>query len=251
MLTQCPECKTCFIYKNQNSLKTTCIVCKQSFLAHPYKKRLLSKSAPKKPIEKHNDNVRQEALPLPLAENLFNTTEPKVNKPTSNWHSKFNPSWFILIGLCVLFFGSLALKTMTLNLYTLEKNPSLHFIIKTWCGYVGCSFTNPEQSFIPSKLLVTNHPEIDEKLLVQATFSNISKQQLPPPTLNVVFSDINAIDVANNRIYPDDYLTGHLEKVKNVKPSTPIQIAVTIPDPGMNAVNYRLIVEPNTELLLF
>jgi hypothetical protein len=87
-------------------------------------------------------------------------------------------------------------------------------------------------------LLVRDHPDIENALLVDAIILNKAPFEQPFPDLVLAFSDMNDKPVASRRFKPEEYLGGELAGRELMPKETPIRLTLDLVDPGPDAVNY-------------
>jgi hypothetical protein len=87
-------------------------------------------------------------------------------------------------------------------------------------------------------LLVRDHPDIENALLVDAIILNKAPFEQPFPDLVLAFSDMNDKPVASRRFKPEEYLGGELAGREFMPKETPIRLTLDLVDPGPDAVNY-------------
>lgn len=91
-----------------------------------------------------------------------------------------------------------------------------------------------------TNLIVRNHPQVGEALLVDAILINKAPFEQPFPDLILSFSKLDETSVASRRFTPKEYLGGELAGMKYIPERQPVHIALEIADPGPEAVNYTL-----------
>lgn len=91
-----------------------------------------------------------------------------------------------------------------------------------------------------TNLIVRNHPQVGEALLVDAILINKAPFEQPFPDLILSFSKLDETPVASRRFTPKEYLGGELAGMKYIPERQPVHIALEIADPGPEAVNYTL-----------
>ncbi len=91
-----------------------------------------------------------------------------------------------------------------------------------------------------TNLIVRNHPQVGEALLVDAILINKAPFEQPFPDLILSFSKIDETLVASRRFTPKEYLGGELAGMKYIPERQPVHIALEIADPGAEAVTYTL-----------
>jgi predicted Zn finger-like uncharacterized protein len=87
-------------------------------------------------------------------------------------------------------------------------------------------------------------PENRSQLVVDAVIINRADFQQPFPAIALTFSNLNGDIVAQSVFTPSDYLAGEAEELDIMPVETPVRIAISIRDPGRDAVNYNIIFRP-------
>lgn len=110
------------------------------------------------------------------------------------------------------------------------------------CEVLGC--TLPVQRDITRlatrQLAVRTHPDEPGALQVTAVIVNEAEFAQPFPLLELRFTTTRGLLVAGRRFAPEAYLSGDARGMTSFPPRTPVQIQLTIDDPGPDAVNYFL-----------
>ena len=69
---------------------------------------------------------------------------------------------------------------------------------------------------------------------------NTASHQQPFPVTRLEFSDGGTRVLAARNFQPSDYLPPSLRAIANMPTNTPVQISLSLVDPGPQAVNYQL-----------
>ncbi|MEC7816592.1 MAG: DUF3426 domain-containing protein [Pseudomonadota bacterium] len=149
----------------------------------------------------------------------------------------------VLWSLVVLaLIGVLVAQVTWFQFDRLSAIPQLRPFYEQGCELVGCEL-DPlvDVSAIESrKLVVRTDPENRSQLIVDAVILNRAGFEQPFPAIALTFSNLNGDVVAQSTFAPDEYLAGDAEALKAMTPETPVRIAISIRDPGRDAVNYNL-----------
>jgi len=94
------------------------------------------------------------------------------------------------------------------------------------------------------KLVVRTDPENRGQLLVDAVIINRADFGQPFPAIALTFSNLNGDVVAQSVFTPGEYLAGEARELEEMPTDTPVPIAISIRDPGRDAVNYNLNFRP-------
>ncbi len=116
------------------------------------------------------------------------------------------------------------------------------------CPIFGCTLpTRFDHSKIRISLVVRSHPQSSSQLSADAILINTAQFEQPFPPLAVRFSDINDQFVAEHVFQPREYLKGELAGSAEMPVGQPVQLNLTLIDPGAEAVNYRAYIPENRQ----
>ena len=93
-------------------------------------------------------------------------------------------------------------------------------------------------------LVVRNHPQAQNALMVDAIILNKAPFDQPFPDLTLAFSTVEEIPVTSRQFTPKEYLGGELAGMKYIPPNQPVHITLELADPGPDAVNYHMSIAP-------
>jgi hypothetical protein len=122
------------------------------------------------------------------------------------------------------------------------KQPHWRAVYVPLCTVLGCALPVQRDTaqLGTRNLVVRTHPEQARMLLVNAVIVNGAQFAQPFPALELQFTTVRGNLVASRRFDPDQYLAGDAAGMELIPPRTPVQIELSIADPGPDAVNYRL-----------
>ncbi|WP_144777806.1 DUF3426 domain-containing protein [Marinobacter maritimus] len=128
----------------------------------------------------------------------------------------------------------------------LSAVPELRPFYEKGCELAGCELkplinVGAIQS---RKLVVRTDPENRSQLIVDAVIVNQADFQQPFPAIALTFSNLNGDVVAQSVFTPAEYLAGEGEELDIMPVQTPVRIAISIRDPGRDAVNYNISFRP-------
>jgi hypothetical protein len=111
------------------------------------------------------------------------------------------------------------------------------------CPVFGCDVPTliDTSQILATNLIVRNHPEAANALMVDAILINNAPFEQPFPDLTLSFSKLDETPVATRRFTPAEYLAGELAGMKHIPVRQPVHITIEIADPGPDAVNYSLL----------
>ena len=110
------------------------------------------------------------------------------------------------------------------------------------CPLVGCEVPAlvDTSQILATNLVVRNHPDTPNALMVDAILINNAPFEQPFPDLILSFSKLDETPVASRRFTPKEYIGGELAGMKYIPQRQPVHITLEISDPGPEAVNYTL-----------
>ncbi len=110
------------------------------------------------------------------------------------------------------------------------------------CSILDCSLPTLIDTHMVQahNLVVRNHPEQQNALIVDAIIINKAPFSQPFPVLALEFTDIKSRPVSSRQFSPSEYLHGELSGTVIMPQNQPIHINLELVDPGENAVNYRI-----------
>lgn len=124
----------------------------------------------------------------------------------------------------------------------LSAIPELRPWYERACDLAGCELTplTALDRIQSRQLVVRTDPENRNALLVDAVIINQADFEQPFPAIALTFSNLNGDVVAQSVFPPADYLANDSHNLLSMAPGTPVRIAISIRDPGRDAVNYNL-----------
>ncbi|MFE8070651.1 DUF3426 domain-containing protein [Marinobacteraceae bacterium S3BR75-40.1] len=124
----------------------------------------------------------------------------------------------------------------------LARVPELRPYYEKACDLAGCKLPPLiDVSKIESrKLVVRSDPQDTRALIVEAVLVNEASFSQPFPSIALTFANLNNDVVAQRVFQPDEYLAGEASDWTELPPDTPVRIALSIKDPGRDAVNYNM-----------
>ena len=123
-----------------------------------------------------------------------------------------------------------------------------HELYRAGCEVLKCQL--PTRQLVTQirsqQMLVQDHPEYQEALLVQLILENEAQFDQPWPALELAFTDLKGRAVAQRRFQPTEYLDTDTVDLLTMPTGQPSQIQLEIMKPGTRAVSYVLsIVKPD------
>jgi len=111
------------------------------------------------------------------------------------------------------------------------------------CPIFGCKVPAliDRSQILATNLIVRNHPNVENALMVDAILINNAPFEQPFPDLILSFSKLDETPVATRSFTPKEYLAGELAGMQYIPERQPVHITLEISDPGPDAVNYTLL----------
>lgn len=162
-----------------------------------------------------------------------------------------NRSWLRTLTWSVIVIGLIGVLVAQVTWFQFDRLsaiPELRPFYEKGCELAGCQLKpliNVE-AIQSRKLVVRTDPENRNQLVVDAVIINRAVFQQPFPAIALTFSNLNGDVVAQSVFTPSDYLAGEAEGLDVMPVETPVRIAISIRDPGRDAVNYNIIFRPHT-----
>lgn len=151
--------------------------------------------------------------------------------------------WSLIV---IALIGVLVAQVTWFQFDRLSAIPELRPFYEKGCELAGCELkplVNVD-AIQSRKLVVRTDPENRGQLLVDAVIINRADFGQPFPAIALTFSNLNGDVVAQSVFTPDEYLAGEAQELEDMPTDTPLRIAISIRDPGRDAVNYNLNFRP-------
>ncbi len=203
-------------------------------------------TAGEEPVE---SGFRPERIEAPAAESMRATApfSDLRREPVSVGKGRGGKVRTILWSLIVLaLIGVLVAQVTWFQFDRLSAIPELRPFYEKGCELAGCELkplVNVD-AIQSRKLVVRTDPENRGQLLVDAVIINRADFGQPFPAIALTFSNLNGDVVAQSLFTPDEYLAGEARELEDMPTDTPVRIAISIRDPGRDAVNYNLNFRP-------
>ncbi len=126
---------------------------------------------------------------------------------------------------------------------TWSRDPGLRPYYQAACDMLGCRLPQLRSlaDLRSRSMTVRSHPELDGQLRVDALIVNQAPFAQPFPVIELRFSAMDGTLLASNRFAPGDYLHGDLRRAREMASQAQVRIALEVPDPGPDAVNYQML----------
>lgn len=143
-------------------------------------------------------------------------------------------------GLCLVLLLALGLHWLLAHPDQFKDHPRWGAAYRLACHVAACQQTLSANDYQTQSLRIISHPEQPSTLLLEAVIINRTQRQLPFPTIEVQFSNIEEQPLTRYSLNAAEYLNGELQGAEYFAPATPVRVSVNIPDPGATAVNYSI-----------
>jgi len=202
-------------------------------------------TADQEPVE---SGVRPEDVGSPADESLRAAPFSDLRRePVSVDRGRGGKARTIVWSLVVIaLIGVLAAQVTWFQFDRLSAIPELRPFYEKGCELAGCQLkplVNVD-AIQSRKLVVRTDPENRSQLLVDAVIINRADFEQPFPAIALTFSNLNGDVVAQSLFTPNEYLSGEASERDGMPTDTPVRIAISIRDPGRDAVNYNLDFRP-------
>ncbi|MFP3977173.1 DUF3426 domain-containing protein [Marinobacter sp. KMM 10035] len=162
-----------------------------------------------------------------------------------------NRSWLRTLTWTVVVLGLIGVLVAQVTWFQFDRLsaiPELRPFYEKGCELAGCELKPliDVEAIQSRKLVVRTDPDNRNQLVVDAVIINRAVFQQPFPAIALTFSNLNGDVVAQSIFAPSDYLAGEAEGLDIMPVETPVRIAISIRDPGRDAVNYNIIFRPYT-----
>jgi hypothetical protein len=162
------------------------------------------------------------------------------NGNKSKWRTVI---WSLIV---VTLAGILIAQVTWFQFDRLSAIPELRPLYEKGCQLAGCHLKPliDISSVQSRKLVVRTNPEDRTQLLVDAVIINRADFEQPFPAIALTFSNLNGDVVAQSVFTPSEYLADKGDNLDIMPKETPVRIAISIRDPGRDAVNYNIQFRP-------
>jgi predicted Zn finger-like uncharacterized protein len=190
-------------------------------------------------------SIAQPASPTPW-EGLQRDPVPAYRR--HNNRGRFRAVLWTLVVLALA--AGLVSQVIWFQFDRLSAIPELRPFYEKGCELAGCELAPLVQldKIKSRKLVVRTNPDNRNQLLVDAEIVNEAEFEQPFPAIALTFSNLNGDVVAQSLFTPDEYLAGEGKDLSTMVPGTRVRIAISIRDPGRDAVNYNMAFRPNPDL---
>lgn len=172
--------------------------------------------------------------------NLLDAFEPE---PLELTYKPQDRRWLVKsawITGCVLLVVLLFLQIGYLKFDSWSRTEPYRQWYAAFCPMLGCELpSRQDTSKIRLSLVVRANPDEADTLAADAIVINTADFEQPFPIIALRFSDLDGAPISEHKFQPEDYLRGELAGFSQMPPGQPVQINLSLADPGSNAVNYQ------------
>jgi len=158
------------------------------------------------------------------------------------WYGSERTQRWLWMSGATIFGAILLIQIATFRFDILSKNENYRPYYETACKLIGCQLPNliDTNKIRATNLVVRSHPSQADSLIIDAILINNASFGQPYPALKLEFSDLNNQLLASRDLQPSEYLRGELSGATKMPGNQPIQLSLSIIDPGETAVNYQI-----------
>lgn len=159
-----------------------------------------------------------------------------------NWTQALNQRRkLIWAGLALLAAMVLVVQLAWLQFDRLSRIEPYRSFYASICPALGCELPKLED---PGQIRATNvvvreHPEVDDALMVDVILLNNAPFEQPFPPLVIEFDNPGGEVVARRQFKPEEYLSGELAGYQSMPRNQPVHLTLELVDPGPQATGYR------------
>lgn len=152
------------------------------------------------------------------------------------WYS--NTFWGSMSALLLIL---AAFQLSAFNIQSWGRSTTMRPYYETACSFLPCKLPTliATDKIRIENMVVLDHPNKNNTLLVDATIINEASFEQVFPVLLLSFSDMQNSLIEQFQFSPRDYVGGELAGKHTMPAKHPIHINLEVPDPGTEAVNYR------------
>lgn len=225
MQTQCPNCATVFkVTDKQLSLAESKVRCSQCDSIFDGRQYIVDQK------EKATENLRNEISIRDIKRHI------RGNKNLPTWRLSI---WVLV---CLSFISLLVLQFTWINRASLVEHEKLGSPIRQTCAYLDFC-TIPEKRDIRAFSLaarqIFSHPNIENALILSASFSNDAEFAQSYPLVLVSMSNKQGEVIAERYFEPEVYSEDFLVDAK-VLPKQTVNLSLALADPGDAAIAFEI-----------
>lgn len=243
MNTQCPQCRTVFrIGQTQLDAaggRVRCSHCSGVFDAYRHLQKELPLDAPRTPRSVGREQAKlafghpRAAVAGLLMSDLRN--DETARPPRSNWSLA---GWALLNTLLVVL---LLAQLVHAQRESFAQDPAVRPLLIGMCNLAGCTLP-PRHAIEQIELVrrsVYSHPNVEDALIIDATFVNNAPFAQPHPVLTISLGDVRGQPLIRRNFEPREYLP-ELDPSQRMAPGSPVRVTLEVRDPGPEVRTFEL-----------
>ena len=121
------------------------------------------------------------------------------------------------------------------------QDPSLRPLLVQMCNRLGCTLP-PRRAVDRIELIrrsVYSHPNVEDALIIDATFVSNASFAQPHPVLTVSLGDVRGEPLIRRNFRPGEYLP-ELDRNQRMAPGAPVRVTLEVRDPGRAVRTFEL-----------
>lgn len=244
MNTQCPHCRTVFRIGHAQleaaGGRVRCSHCRRVFDARarlqdelPLEAGAGSREARAAQAELDLGGTRSRGVSGVLLSDLGAEPEP-ARGPSRG-------SLWLWAGVNVVLVALLCAQLVFAQREAFAQDPALRPLLAQMCNVAGCTL-EPRRAVGRIELVRRNvyaHPNVDDALIIDATFVNNARFAQPYPLLTISLGDIRGEALIRRNFAPREYLPG-LDPNARMAPGAPVHVSLEVQDPGREARTFEI-----------
>lgn len=243
MNTQCPQCRTVFrigqAQLDAAAGRVRCGHCGGIFDAHRHLQKELPLGAPNTPRPTGREQAalafgRPRAAVSGLL--MSDLSEDESAPPRRSGRSL--AGWAILNALLV---ALLLAQLVHAQRESFAQDPAMRPLLIRMCELAGCTLP-PRRAIQQIELVrrsVYSHPNVEDALIIDATFVNNAPFAQPHPMLTISLGDVRGQPLIRRNFDPREYLP-EPDRSRRMAPGSPVRVTLEVRDPGPEVRTFEL-----------
>lgn len=247
MNTQCPHCRTVFRI-GQAELEAAagrvrCGHCRRVFDARARLQKELPLQQDRGPAARGTgDGARQPELDLGGDPGrlsgvlLSDLGDGSARRPGPSRRSLL--AW---TGVNLVLIAALFAQILLVQRDAFAQDPTLRPVLASMCTLAGCTLAD-RRALERIELLRRNvyaHPNVEDALIIDISFTNNAPFAQPYPTLTVNLGNIRGEPLIRRNFRPSEYL-GEAEPGGRMAPGSPLHVTLEVSDPGPEVRTFEI-----------
>ncbi|MDZ7747972.1 MAG: DUF3426 domain-containing protein [Halofilum sp. (in: g-proteobacteria)] len=245
MNTQCPHCRTVFrIGHDQLEAaggRVRCSHCRRTFDARArLQKELPLESGPATATTRNHDQGELD-LAAGRARGVAGVLLSDLDTGAAPAEGPGRGSLWLWGTVNLLLVVALCAQLLFAQRQAFAQDPTLRPLLVHMCDLAGCTLA-PRRAVERIELVRRNvyaHPNVDDALIIDATFVNNARFAQPYPLLTISLGDIRGEALIRRNFTPGEYLPG-LDPNARMAPGSPVRVSLEVRDPGREARTFEI-----------